>query len=83
MAAVSAAQIDPETVIKPESPQARRSHPGAPTNRAESAETIKIPDPIIEPITIMVASIVPSSRTSDDLDDKAADAAEVWDDMRS
>ena len=56
MAAISAAQIDPETVIKPESPQASKSQPGAPTNWADSADTIKMPDPIIDPITIIVAS---------------------------
>src|SRR5204863_9252750 len=37
--------------------------PGAPLNRDDSAEVIKIPDPIIEPITIIVASIGPSTRT--------------------
>ena len=40
------------------------SQPGAPTNRVDSAEVIKIPDPIIEPITIMVASSGASPRTS-------------------
>src|SRR5450631_1313820 len=38
--------------------QIRRSHPPPPTVRAISALTMKIPDPIIEPMT----SIVPSNR---------------------
>jgi hypothetical protein len=42
------------------------NQPGAPINRADSAETIKIPDPIIEPITIIVASSKPSPRTSEE-----------------
>jgi hypothetical protein len=50
-------------VSKPASAHASSSHPGAPLNRDDSAEVIKMPDPIIEPITIMVASIGPSART--------------------
>src|SRR5271168_3421584 len=65
MAATSAAQIAPETVITPARAQAASSQPGLPTYRADSADVMKIPEPIIDPITIMVASIVPSSRTSD------------------
>jgi hypothetical protein len=65
MAAISAAQIDPETVIKPDKAQATSSHPGAPTYRADSADVMKIPEPIIDPTTIIAASIVPSSRKSD------------------
>ncbi len=37
-------------------PQATNSHPGLLIRRAISAETMKIPDPIIVPITIIVAS---------------------------
>src|SRR5262249_22924550 len=48
---------------KPARPQASNSQPGAPLNRDDSAETMKIPDPIIEPMTIIVASIGPSART--------------------
>ena len=33
-----------------------RSHPGEPTVRAMSDETMKIPDPIIDPTTIVVES---------------------------
>src|SRR5207244_1224933 len=54
----------PVTVISPESPQAASSQPGDPTSRADSAEVMKIPDPIIDPITIIVASVSPSPRTS-------------------
>src|SRR5207249_4008355 len=41
-----------------------RSHAGAPTWRAMSAETMKMPEPIIEPATTAVASHRPSPRTS-------------------
>ncbi len=47
-------------VSNPASAQASRSQPGAPTRRADSAEVMKMPDPIIEPITIMVASSWPN-----------------------
>src|SRR5262245_46570149 len=53
----------PVIVSKPASPHASNSQPGAPLNRDDSADTMKIPDPIIEPITIIVASIGPSART--------------------
>src|ERR1700691_4219959 len=43
-------------VIRPLASHTTRSNPGLPTCRAISAETIKIPDPIIEPATIMLAS---------------------------
>src|SRR5437879_12292008 len=48
---------------KPAIPHASSSQPGAPLSRDDSADVIKIPDPIIEPITIIVASIGPSART--------------------
>src|SRR5690242_7117429 len=41
-----------------------RKSPGEPTSRAISAATIKMPDPIIEPITIVVQSSSPSPLTS-------------------
>jgi len=50
-------------VSKPATAQARSNQPGAPINRADSADVIKMPDPIIEPITIMVASIGPRARS--------------------
>src|SRR5256714_10771667 len=50
-------------VSKQAPPNARTSQPGAPLNRDVSAEVMKIPDPIIEPITIIVASTGPSART--------------------
>src|SRR6185503_10454402 len=64
IAANSAQQSAPVMVSTPASAQAMSSQPGAPTKRDDSAETMKIPDPIIEPTTIMLASIRPSPRTS-------------------
>src|SRR5690606_9538560 len=40
------------------------SRPGEPTWRAISAETMKMPEPIIEPITIVVASRRPRPLTN-------------------
>ena len=51
-------------VMSPAMTQARSSQPGALTSRVDSAEVMKMPEPIIEPITIMVASSGPSPRTS-------------------
>src|SRR5436309_15948832 len=64
MVASSAQQSAPVIVIKPATPQASNNQPGAPLKRADSAEVIKIPEPIIDPITIVVASIGPSARTN-------------------
>ena len=64
MAANSAQQSAPVIVITPASAQAASNQPGDPTSREDSAEVIKIPDPIIEPITIIVPSIMLSPRTS-------------------
>src|SRR5438132_8471157 len=64
MVASSEQQSAPVTVINPATAQASSSQTGAPINRADSAEVMKTPDPIIDPITIMVASIGPSARTS-------------------
>jgi hypothetical protein len=55
-------------VNNPANAHASNSQPGAPLNRDDSADTIKMPDPIIEPMTIMVASIGPSARTSSEDD---------------
>src|SRR5213080_3344816 len=63
MVASSEQHNAPVIVSKPATAHASRSHPGAPLNRDDSAEVIKMPDPIIEPITIIVASIGPSART--------------------
>jgi hypothetical protein len=43
-------------VSTPASAHAANSQPGEPTNRADSAEVMKIPEPIIDPTTIIVAS---------------------------
>src|SRR6476646_5054917 len=40
------------------------SHPADPTNRPISAETMKTPDPIIDPATSMVESSKPSCLTN-------------------
>src|SRR5688572_3330745 len=50
--------------MNPASAQATNNQPGAPINRDDSAEVMKIPEPIIEPITIIVPSSRPSPRTS-------------------
>src|SRR4026207_36232 len=62
MAASSAQHSAPEIVISPAIAQARTNQPGEPTKRNDSAETMKIPDPIIDPTTIIVASSNPSAR---------------------
>src|SRR5437016_10533239 len=63
MVASSEQQRAPVIVNKPATVHPRSNQPGAPLSRDDSAEVIKIPEPIIEPITIMVASIGPSART--------------------
>src|SRR6266481_288821 len=63
MVASSEQHSAPVIVINPATAQASSSHPGAPINRADSAEVMKMPEPIIDPITIMVASSGPRART--------------------
>src|SRR6266404_5494879 len=63
MVASSAQQSAPVIVIKPATAHANSNQPGAPINRADSADTMKMPEPIIDPITIMVASTGPRART--------------------
>jgi hypothetical protein len=43
-------------VSRPVTSHASSSQPGLPTSLAMSAETMKMPEPIIEPTTTMVAS---------------------------
>jgi hypothetical protein len=64
MAASSAQQSAPVMVSTPASAHATSSQPGEPTSRDDSAEVMKIPDPIIEPTTIIVASSRLRPRTS-------------------
>src|SRR5687767_15154550 len=64
MAASSAQQSAPVIVSTPASAQAASSHPGAPTRRDDSAETMKIPEPIMDPTTIIVASSMLRPRMS-------------------
>jgi hypothetical protein len=51
-------------VITPARAHAASNHPGEPTKRDDSAEVMKIPEPIIEPTTIIVASSKVKPRTS-------------------
>jgi hypothetical protein len=53
-------------VSNPATTHVNNNQPGAPINRDDSAETMKIPEPIIEPITIIVASSKLSPRTSEE-----------------
>src|SRR6185369_10037550 len=64
MAASSAHESAPVMVRTPARAQAASSQPGEATKRADSAETRKMPEPIIEPTTIMVASSRLRPRTS-------------------
>src|SRR5438132_7573521 len=50
-------------VSTPVTSHAHSNHPGAPTCRLMSADTIKMPEPIIEPATIIVESSKPRPRT--------------------
>src|SRR5687768_13079858 len=64
IAASSAQQSAPVIVRTPARAQATINQPGEPTCRADSAEVMKMPEPIIDPTTIMVASSRPNPRTS-------------------
>src|SRR5262245_6287217 len=66
MVASSEQHSAPVIVSNPAIAHARSSQPGAPLSLDDSADVIKIPEPIIEPITIIVASIGPSVRTRPD-----------------
>src|ERR1700674_5513406 len=70
IAASSAQHSAPVIVSTPASAHAAKSHPGAPTSAADFAETMKMPEPIIDPITIIVASsrLRPRTRCSGSLD---------------
>ena len=52
------------SVSRPVTSQTRSNQPGAPTCRAMIEETIKMPEPIIDPATSMVESSKPSPRTN-------------------
>src|SRR5438132_5388881 len=64
IAASSAQQSAPVIVRTPAMAHAASSHPGDPTMVIDLADTMKIPEPIIDPITIIVASRRPKPRTS-------------------
>jgi hypothetical protein len=63
MAASSAYASAPSIVMTPVRIHASRSRNGEPTVRAMSAETMKMPDPIIDPATSIVASVRVSAFT--------------------
>jgi hypothetical protein len=63
MAANSAQHKAPVIVSTPAIAQAANNQPGVPTSAEDFAETMKMPDPTIDPITIMVASSRLSPRT--------------------
>ena len=62
MAASSPYESAPTTVSRPVSSQAASSQPGLPIVRAMSADTMKMPDPIMEPTTTIVESKSPNPR---------------------
>src|SRR6476469_4027473 len=64
MAASSPYDNAAATVRTPATTQLSMSQPLLPTSRAISPATIKIPEPIIDPATIMVESNNPSDRLS-------------------
>src|ERR1700694_3041272 len=66
----------PKMVTTPETTHAMRSQKGELTVREISAETMKIPDPIIEPATSIVASVSVSALTNS-RDDGAVSAVAV------
>ena len=51
-------------VMRPVTTQAPISNAGDPTSRPISADTMKMPEPIMEPITSMVALVRPSPWTN-------------------
>src|SRR3954467_9869044 len=51
-------------VTMPDTTHAMSSHSGEPTDLEISAETMKIPEPIIEPATSMVASVSVNALTN-------------------
>src|SRR6476646_4085325 len=64
IAASSEQQSAPVIVITPATVHASNSQPGAPVSRDDSADVMKMPEPIIEPTTIIAASSGPRRRTS-------------------
>jgi hypothetical protein len=54
-------------VMKPVTHQARISRPGEFASRAISADTMKMPEPIMEPMTSVVALVKPRPFTSSEL----------------
>ena len=67
----------PRIVTTPATTQAMRSQKGEPTVRLMSTETMKMPDPIIEPATSMVASVRVIALTNS-RDDLGVSAVAAW-----
>src|SRR5256714_9447832 len=78
IAASSPSESAPKIVITPVTIHAISSQKGEPTVREISAETMKMPDPIIEPATSIVASVSVSALTNS-RDDGAVSAVAVVD----
>src|SRR5436305_896921 len=64
MAANSPKESAAAITSSPLTSHAASSHPAEPTCRAILAETMKMPEPIIDPVTIITESSRPSSRTN-------------------
>src|SRR6478672_8058445 len=64
MAANSPYESAAMSVSRPVTSQTTSNQPGEPTCRAMIEETMKMPEPIIEPATSMVESSKPSPRTN-------------------
>ena len=71
MAASSPYESAPTIVIKPVTSHAPISSAGELTSRAISADTIKMPEPIIDPMTRVVALVSPSPFTNSGAPDAA------------
>src|SRR5437773_633988 len=72
IAATSPRHNAPVMVINPASSQTTINHPGDPTSRDDSADTMKMPLPIIEPTTIVMLSTRVNPRTSEEPSSAAA-----------
>src|SRR5919202_1639057 len=74
IAASSPYDSAPSSVMTPVSSHAMRSHIGEPTLRAMLADTMKIPEPIIDPATSIVASVRVIALTNSGCDCGAAES---------
>src|SRR5260370_42485146 len=65
-------------VRNPVTAQAPISKAGEPTSRAISAETMKMPEPIIEPVTSIVELVRPRPLTNSRSPDEVSGLARAW-----